>query len=122
MADLAQDLADIFPTHRRVPAGGEDVEVSAITLGELPALLAALGDLGLAALANPVWLILNDPDRAATVIAALVRRPQEWIKALPLAEFATLFTAGIEVNDAFFVHAGPALAAAGARMSAPAGA
>lgn len=116
------ELAALFPTPSFVRAGGEEIEVSPLRLGEIGTLGAILAGDGLAVLTNPGAALIHQPETAARILAVLVRRPAEWFQSLPLADAADLFHVALEVNADFFTRSGPALIGAVRAMVDKAGA
>lgn len=116
------DLTTIFPVRQTVSAGGEEVEVSPLRLGEIGSLVKLLSGDGLAVLANPGAALIHYPAAATGILSILVRRPADWLSELPMADAADLFRAALEVNADFFTRSGPQLLGAVRAMMAKAGA
>lgn len=115
------DLSTLFPIPTIVPAGGEEIEVSPLRLGEIGALSALLAGDGLTVLTNPAEALIDRPETVSRILAVLVRRPSDWLQSLPLNEAADLFRVALEVNADFFTRSGPALIGAVRAMQARAG-
>lgn len=123
-ADTQDDLSVLFPAAILVSVGGRDIDVTPLTLGELPALMKlirAAGNTLAAAKFDPLILLAEHTDLAIELIAVLTRQEVEWLKGLILDDAAALLVAAIEANQSFFVRNGRALLAAVERAMAAAG-
>ncbi|MFT3758975.1 hypothetical protein [Thauera sp.] len=120
--DQDQDgLAQILPQVVGVKVAGREVQVGALTLGELPPLMALLRRTGMDGAMDPMRLLVEQPDVAIEAVALLTRQPQEEIEAMVLDDVAALLYAAIEANRSFFVRYGPLLLGAVERMLAGVG-
>ena len=115
----AETLATLFPQPVVVQIGDEQVPILPITLGELPALLDAVGDMTAVQDLDPFALLMTKPDVAVAVLAICTRRPASWIDSLPISAAARLLTGILEANKSFFVEAGPGLLAAMRSLPVP---
>lgn len=123
-ADAQDDLSTLFPAVVSVVAGGREVDVTPLTLGELPALMKVIRSAGntlAAAGLDPLILLAEHPDLAIELVCVLTRQEAEWLKGLCLDDAAALLIAAIEANQSFFVRNGRALLAAVERATAAAG-
>jgi hypothetical protein len=123
-AEKSQDqdgLAQILPQVVSVQVAGREVQVGALTLGELPPLMALLRRTGVDGPMDPMRLLVEQPEVAIEAVALLTRQPKAEIEAMVLDDVAALLYAAVEANRSFFVRHGPLLLGAVERMLAVAG-
>lgn len=101
------ELSRLAPAATKtVAAGGEEIEVAPMTVGQLPAFARAIRGvpLNLEGEIDVVALVGDHGDQIAEAVAIAVGRPTAWISGLALDEFAQLAAAVLEVNADFFAQ------------------
>lgn len=123
------DLENVLPAEWQVvTVGGELIEVTPLTIGQLPAFTRALrpclaqfdgaGDGGV----DIAALLAEHGEHIIEAVAVAVRRPREWVSALPADEFIALAEKIMEVNADFFLRRVlPALTSATQRITSMVG-
>jgi hypothetical protein len=120
------DLDILVPAPAVVEIDGELLEITPLRVGELSAMLRAVGPFAEELIGEPDFLRLLTEHGEAVIeaVAVAARRPKEWVDRLLVDEAIRLATVVFEVNADFFVQrVVPAVQAAAARLNkAPAGA
>src|SRR5262245_58385054 len=117
------------PIPLQLRVAGEALQVSPLTLGELPRFILAvrplaglldLSDLSAAGLEgsfNWIWLLGQHGEAMLELLALASRRERRWVNALSLDDAVALASAVWEVNADFFVeHVVPAIQRAALRL------
>lgn len=98
---------DAFPPQPvPVTAGGEQIDITPLKVGELPAFLRAVQPVASRLAGDVDWIALfaEEGERLLDLIALAARRPRVWVEGLPLDEAVALAEALLTVNADFFVQ------------------
>jgi hypothetical protein len=100
------DMNILVPQTLELDIAGERIEITALRLGEFPAMLKAVRPFAAQLEADPDWLSLLAEHGEALLdsLAVACRQPREWVDGLAFDEALKLATAVFEVNADFFVQ------------------
>jgi hypothetical protein len=101
------ELETLDPAPRTVSAGGETIEVRALTIGQLPAFVRALRPaLGLleGGEVDVVALVAEHGEAVIEAVSVATGRDYAWLAGLAPDAFAVIAGAVLEVNMDFFVR------------------
>ncbi len=106
---LADDFDAISPQGRGATVCGQPIEVTPLTVGQIPAVMRALRGVDLARFDGDNLDVLGDlladhGDGIITAVAIAARQPQPVVADLELDEFLALFAVVLEVNADFFAR------------------
>lgn len=99
-------FAALPPLPTTLEIGSEQLDITPLKVGELPAFARAIRPIAQKLTHDPDWLALLADDGEA-VLAALslaCRRPREWIDTLAVDDAVRLATAVFEANADFFIR------------------
>jgi hypothetical protein len=101
------DLDILAPAETTLTVGGENLVISPLRVGQLPAFLRAIGPVAQQLGRGEIdWLAMlaDHGDNVLQAIAVAVRRPRDWVDALATDEALLLAAKVIEVNADFFTR------------------
>lgn len=106
ISDPLSDLDMLVPQAQVLELAGQPLNIRALVVGELPAMLKAVRPFAEQLTGEPDWLALlcDHGDALLAALALASRQPRDWVDALALDDAITLAAAVFEVNADFFVH------------------
>lgn len=106
--------------------GGENIEITPLRVGDLPAFARAVQPIAQQLSVSPHWLALlgQHGEALITILSIATRRPPEWVQSLELDAAVALCEGVFAINADFFLQRVqpmllPALARLSARMPGP---
>jgi hypothetical protein len=103
---MGDPYAALPPVPVVIVIGGQQIELTPIKVGEVPAFARALQPVTEHLSASPDWLALLalHGEAVIDVLAIASRRPLDWVTGLDLDEAVRLSEAVFEVNADFFIR------------------
>ncbi len=106
MATEGQAFAELPPESLILAVGGDQLEITPLRIGELPAFARAVKPIAAHLTLQPDWMLILSEDGEALILALALacRRPPEWLAGLSLDEAIQVAEAVFEVNADFFIQ------------------
>lgn len=106
MATESQVFAALPPETMVLKIGDENLDITPLRIGELPAFARAVKPIAGHLSTQPNWILIlaEDGESLIQALAIACRRPPEWLAALSLDEAIQVAEAVFEVNADFFIQ------------------
>ncbi len=106
MATEDQPFAALPPEPMVLKIGGENLDITPLRIGELPAFARAVKPIAAHLTLKPDWMLILGEDGEALILALALacRRPPEWLAGLSLDEAIQVAEVVFEVNADFFIR------------------